>query len=201
MIEASIRKKQGDFSLSAELSDGGFICLAGRNGSGKSTLFRVIAGQLKMDEGFVKVGGRDVTRQPVERRGIVMVTPGSSLPHLKVDSHLKWGAAIRGVPLDERVIAGTKAALGIDFGGSVRTLSLGMRERVSLATALLARPKVILVDEAFSNLHDREEFVANYRKLAGEAGVDVMFSTQDEDEGAGADHLYLIKQGVAERAK
>ena len=201
MIEARVKRKRGDFSLSAELSDGGFIGVAGKNGSGKSTLFRVIAGQLKVDEGFVKVGGIDVTRQPVERRGIVMVTPWSSLPHLKVDSHLRWGAAIRRVTLDERVVAETKAALGIDFGGTVRTLSLGMRERVSLATALLARPRVILVDEAFSNLHEREEFVANYRRLAGEAGVDVMFSTQNEEDGVGTDHLYLIKQGLVERVK
>lgn len=201
MIEAWVKRKRGDFSLSAELSDGGFIGVAGKNGSGKSTLFRVIAGQLKVDEGFVKVGGIDVTRQPVERRGIVMVTPWSSLPHLKVDSHLRWGAAIRRVTLDERVVAETKAALGIDFGGTVRTLSLGMRERVSLATALLARPRVILVDEAFSNLHEREEFVANYRRLAGEAGVDVMFSTQNEEDGVGTDHLYLIKQGLVERVK
>jgi molybdate/tungstate transport system ATP-binding protein len=72
-----------------------------------------------------------------------------------------------------------------------------MCERVSLATALLAAPAGILVDEAFSNLHDREEFIASYRRLAGDAGIHVVFSTQDESDGSLAQHLYVLEDGRA----
>lgn len=201
MIEISAKKRLGEFSLSAEISDAGFMCLSGRNGSGKTSLFRAITGHLAMDEGFVRVGGTDVTRLPAERKGVVMVTPGSSIPHLEVDSHLRWGASLRGVRLDERRMTETKAALGIDFKGRARTLSLGMRERLSLATALLSSPKLILVDEAFSNLHDREGFIASYRRLTEEARVDVLFSTQTPEDGELADHLYTMTDGKTQRLK
>ena len=72
---------------------------------------------------------------------------------------------------------------------------MGMKERVALATALLSSPSAILVDEAFSNLHEREGFIAAYRRLTEEAGIDVVFSTQDESEGRLSDHLYLMSEG------
>ena len=199
MIEASVKRKLGGFSLSADLNDGGFVCLAGRNGSGKTCFMKAIVGLLPLDEGFVRIGGADVTRLPVERRGMVMVTPGSSIPHLKVDTHLRWGARLRKIPLDERHVSDVKAELGIDYDGRVRTLSLGMRERVSLATALLSSPKAILVDEAFSNLHERDQFIGTYRRLAKESGIDVVFSTQDESEARLADHLYVIADGRTQK--
>jgi molybdate/tungstate transport system ATP-binding protein len=195
LIEVSVRRKLGSFSLSAELHDGGFICLTGRNGSGKSCFFKTIAGYLEMDEGYVRIGGMDVGRLPVERRGVVLVTPDSSIPHMEVDDHLRWGAKLRKIPIDAGRVSRVKAELGIDFGGRVRTLSMGMKERVALATALLSSPRAILVDEAFSNLHEREAFIAAYKKIAAEAGIDVIFSTQDESDGRLSDHLYLMSEG------
>jgi molybdate/tungstate transport system ATP-binding protein len=199
VIEASVRRKLGGFYLSADFTDGGFVCLTGKNGSGKTCFLKAIAGQLPIDQGYVKVGGRDITRLPVEKRGVVLVTPGSSIPHLGVDAHLRWGAGLRKIPVDEGRLSQVKADLGIDFGGRVRVLSLGMRERVSLATALLASPRAILVDEAFSNIHDRQVFIAAYRRLASAAGIDVIFSTQEESDASLADHLYVITDGKIER--
>ncbi len=199
MIEARAMKELGRFSLSAEVHDGGFICLVGRNGSGKSTFLKAIAGQLSIDEGFVRVGGIDITRLPVEKRGVVMVTPGSSIAHLDVEAHLRMGAKLRKITLDHAHVERVKTDLGIDFRGRARTLSLGMRERLSLATALLSSPKVILVDEAFSNLHGRRDFISVYRKLAKEAGVDVIFSSQDDSDASLADHLYAIADGRTEK--
>ena len=199
MIEASVKRKLGNFSLAADLNDGGFICLCGRNGSGKSCFMKAVSGQLTIDEGYVHVGGVDMTRLPIERRGVVYLTPGSAIPHLRVDSHLRWGARLRKIRLDEGRVSRVKSELGIDYDGRVRTLSMGMRERVSLATALLASPKAILVDEAFSNLHEREAFMGAYRKLAAESGIDVVFSTQDESEARLADHFYVISEGRTQR--
>lgn len=196
MIEASLRAHLGQFRLSADIKGEGITCIAGRNGSGKTTLLRTISGLVRIDDGFVRVRGTDVTRLPVEKRGIVLVTPSSFFPHLAVDQHITWGARLRGrVPAGEEV-SKVKSALGIDFGGSVRHLSMGMRERVALATSLLARPEAILVDEAFSNLHDREDFVLSYGKLAKDAGIDLVFASQDEADGELADRTYLMSGGT-----
>jgi len=133
----------------------------------------------------------------MERRGIVLVTPESSIPGMEVDAHIRWGARLKRAEISEEKVAAVKKELGIDFQGRVGKLSLGMRERVSLATALLAGPAGILVDEAFSNLHDREEFIASYRRLAVDAGIHVVFSTQDESDGRLAQHLFTLEDGRA----
>jgi molybdate/tungstate transport system ATP-binding protein len=197
MIEAAVRKRFGEFSLDAAVSEDGFVCLAGRNGSGKTTFLRIVAGLTKPDGGHVKIGGRDVTGMPLEKRGVVMVTPESSIPSLRVDAHLRWGAKLKGVEIDNERLEAVKEKLGLDFQGRVEKLSLGMRERVSLATALISAPAAILVDEAFANLHEREGFITSYRKLSAEAGIDVVFSTQDDSDGKLAEHLYVMEEGRA----
>ena len=195
MIEADLKAHMGEFRLSAQISTGGVTCIAGRNGSGKTSLLRAIAGLVDLDEGFVRVAGRDVTRAPVERRGVVLVTPASHFAHLDVDSHLLWGARLAKREVGRGQVDSVKSELGIDFGGPVRRLSLGMRERVALATALLAGPKAILVDEAFANLHERDAFVASYAGLAAKAGTDLVFTSQDEGDGRLAERLYVIADG------
>jgi len=195
LIDAKVRKRLGQFQLDAELKSDGTTCVAGRNGAGKTSLLRAIAGLLRIDEGHVRIGALDVTSLPVEKRGVVMVTPDSSLPSLDVDSHMTWGARLKGKRIGRDELLRVKSNLGVDFGGPVRNLSLGMRERVSLATALLASPKAILVDEAFSSLHQRDEFIVSYSALAKEMGIDLVFSSQDETDGRLAGHLYSMTNG------
>jgi molybdate/tungstate transport system ATP-binding protein len=199
LIEAALQKRLGQFSLDVSMKEEGFICLAGRNGSGKTTFLRLVAGLSKPDTGHVAIDGRDVTALPVEKRGVVLVVPESSIPSMEVDFHLRWGAKLKKSDLSAERLAAVKEELGIDFQGRVGKLSLGMRERVSLATALLSSPEAILVDEAFSNLHEREEFISSYRRLASAAGIDVVFSTQDESDERLAEHAYVIVDGRATR--
>jgi len=133
-----VQKQYGQFSIDATMSEGGFICLAGKNGSGKTTFLRIIAGLTKPDGGRVKINGTDVTAMPLEKRGVVMVTTESSISNMRVDGQLRWGAKLKGVEIGEEILERTKKQLGIDFHGQVGKLSLGMRERVALATALLS---------------------------------------------------------------
>lgn len=199
MIEVKIRKQLGEFLLSAELEGSGFICLAGRNGSGKTSLLRALAGLLQIDEGYVRIGGIDVTRLPIDKRDVVMVTNNSCLPHLDVESHITWGARLRKTRPEKEKVSMVKDELGIDFSGPVRRLSAGMRVRLSLATAFLASPRAILVDEAFSNLHEKQEFVTSFRRLISGEGMDLIFSTPDEADGRLADHQYVISNGTTLR--
>jgi len=199
MIDALVRKKLGSFSLDASLSGGGFICLAGRNGSGKTTTMRAIAGLDPLGGGYVKVNGEDVSALPAERRRVVMVTPSSSIAHLDVNSHIVWGARLGGKGPSADRIEDVKSRLGIDYDGRVGRLSLGMKERVVLATALLSASRVILVDEAFSNLHEKDAFMGAYRALAKEFGTDVIFSSQVESDGRLADKLIVIENGSTKK--
>ena len=187
----------GSFRLDASVEGTGTICVAGRNGAGKSTLMKAIAGFLALEEGYVRVGGVDVTRLPVEKKGVVMVTPESAFLHMDVDSHLRWGAKLKGRTFTEAEVARVKSDLGIDYSGKVGSLSLGMRERVSLASALLASPRAILVDDVFSSLHGKEECIARYRELTGESGIDLLFTSQDPSDGKLAGRLYLMNSGSA----
>jgi molybdate/tungstate transport system ATP-binding protein len=161
---------------------------------------RVIAGLQRIEEGYVKIGGVDVTHLPVDRRGVVLVTPTSSIPHLDVDSHIAWGARLKGRKVDAAYLSRTKSELGIDFDGPVGRLSIGMKARVVLATAVLAAPKAILVDETFSSIHGRREFISSYGRLVKEAKTDLIFSSQDEADGDLSDNLCLMENGSARLA-
>ena len=190
-----MRARRGSFRLDADINSKGVICLAGKNGAGKSTLARAIAGFLPIEDGYVKVGGVDVTHFPVEEKGVVLITPDSAFLHMDVDSHLRWGAKLKGTSLGAAKVSRVKSELGIDFSGKVGMLSIGMRERVALASGLLAAPRAILVDDVFSNLHDKEDFIARYGRLTDESGIDLLFTTQDENDGKLAGRLYVVRNG------
>ena len=199
MIEADVKKRLGEFSLDANVSDEHFICLTGKNGSGKTTLLNLITGILTPDDGYVSLNSRKITNLPIEQRQVSIVTPDSCLPHLDVDRHLIWGAKNKGLNVERDYVKEIKTALGINFSGKVRKLSLGMRERVSLATSLVSKPQLILVDEAFSNIDNHRDFVDTFRDLAAKAKVDVIFTTQYPEDSTQADHHYQLDSGKSTR--
>jgi molybdate/tungstate transport system ATP-binding protein len=199
VLDVVVALKRGEFSLRAEVHDSGFICLSGLNGSGKSTLLNIIAGTIRPDSGYVKINSKDVTRLPIESREVVLVNPDSNIPHLDVEKHLVWGAAARKLAPDFEQVHRVRETLGINYGGRIEKLSLGMRERVALATALLARPKVILVDEAFSNIDHREDFIGSFATLCRAASIDLMHTSQHKDDARLADHHYEIVAGTSTR--
>jgi len=195
MLEIRAKKKLGEFFLNSDLTDEGFICLTGPNGSGKSTFLNIIAGVLTLDEGFVKVSQRDVTNLPPEKREIVLVTPDSYIPHLHVDKHLEWGAHVKNLEIDPAFVSKVKASLGISYNDKLTSLSLGMRERVALGTALLSKPRLILIDETFSNIDNRLIFLSEFRKLCSESKIEAIFTTQFEEDANCSDHGYLMNAG------
>lgn len=87
----------------------------------------------------------------------------------------------------------------MSFDGKVRKLSLGMRERVALATSLISKPELILVDEALSNIDNRRDFIDAFKNLATKEKIDVMFTTQNPEDSSHADHHYRLESGKSTR--
>ena len=201
MIHAKARKRLDNFVLDAEIHDEGFVSLKGQNGAGKSTFLNIIAGTLRGDEVLVEIGSKDVTGSIIEKRGIVLVTPQSIIPHLDVEKHLLWGAAVRKRNLEYEELKSVKRALGIDYSGRLEKLSLGMQERVSLATAVLGGPKLILIDETFSNIDNKAEFISEFRSLCADRKIDVIFTTQFDEDAQLSDHTYEILAGKSKRLR
>ena len=197
MIQAAVLKRLGQFVLDVHYSGSGITCITGGNGSGKTTFLRLVAGHLRPDSGYVRVDGVDVTDLPPERRGVVLIGQNSYLPSKSLADHLRWGARVRGVPAAEGEVREVASALGVpmDWSGPVDALSAGNRVRVSVATAILSRPRAILVDEAFSAISDRREFLSSFSSIVRSRGIDAIIVTHDPSEVEDSDGCYLMDSG------
>lgn len=200
MIDADVEKHYTTFTLSAKLKDSGIISIIGKNGSGKTTFLKIIAGIIKPDRGYVKINDKDVTNLPINKRNVIFVNQESYIPNLKVKAHLTWGAKIRKIKLDEKEVIEIAKTLEIPVheNKKVEQLSLGNKEKVALGTALLARPKVILVDEGFSNISNRKEFIKNYFNLVKEFKIEIVYVTQDLEDAKIAEKTYYMNNGFLE---
>ncbi len=169
---------------------GSVTALLGPSGCGKTTTLRLLAGLAEPDPGgHVTFDGRDVTRLPVEKRGIGMVFQGYALfPTRDVAGNIGYGLEVRGVPRAERDrrVAEMLRLTRLD-GLAVRRvdqLSGGQRQRVALARALAPAPGLLLLDEPFGALDARlrEALRHELAALLAELGVTAVFVTHDQAE-------------------
>jgi urea transport system ATP-binding protein len=143
------------WDVSLEVPAGGVICLMGRNGVGKTTLLKTIMGLLPVRSGSIVFDGADLTgRRPEERMtcGIGYVPQGREIfPNLTVKENLRLGSlaaksgAERAAPLDDVFELFPKLAQFLGRKGGV--LSGGEQQQLAIARVLLARPKILLMDE------------------------------------------------------
>jgi ABC-2 type transport system ATP-binding protein len=182
--------------VSLEVRPGVVTGLLGPSGSGKSTLMRAIVGVQIVESGEVTVLG-DPAGSPENRRRVGYVTQAPSVyADLTVRENLRYFARIVDAP-DERV----DEAIGtVDLGGHadqvVRTLSGGERSRVSLASALLGKPEVLVLDEPTVGLDPvlRRDLWQAFHALA-EAGTTLLVSSHVMDEADRSDDLVLMRDG------
>lgn len=179
MIEAqSLSRRFGDFTavdgVSFSAADREILGMLGPNGAGKTTTIRMITGFLPPTSGRVTVAGHDLFESPTEARRQVGYLPENVAlyPEMRVDEYLTFRARLEG-------LAGGKARGAISevvercLLGDVRhqiigTLSKGYRQRVGLATAILHRPSVLVLDEPTVGL-DPKQIIA-IRELIRELG-------------------------------
>jgi ABC-2 type transport system ATP-binding protein len=184
--------------LSFVVEPGRVTGFAGPNGAGKSTTMRLILGLDAPDGGHALVGGRRYAsiRRPLCHVGALLDATDPH-PARRGRDHLRWLAAAAGLPAGraDEVLALT--GLSADGGRRVRGYSLGMRQRLGLAAALLGDPPVLLLDEPVNGLDPEGiRWIRGFlRELAAE-GRTVLVSSHlmSELEGT-ADHLLVISRG------
>ncbi len=169
--------------------------LLGPNGSGKTTLIRLICGLLEAHAGTVTVLGQKMPNVGVLRHIGYMTQAAALYPALSVEENVRFFAAINGAE------AGVKDALELvqlwDRRGSVvSTLSGGLRQRCSLACALVHRPELLLLDEPTVGIDPqlRVQFWEFFRRMAAD-GTTLIVSSHVMDEADRCQRLGLVQYG------
>ena len=172
IIIENLRKSFGEeeilHGICREFETGKIHGIVGNNGSGKTVMMKCICGFLRPDEGHVFVNGLEVGKDIdfPEDMGIIIETPGF-LPGVTGMKNLNLLASLRGIA-DDRRIRQTIERVGLDskLRKPVSKYSLGMRQRLGIAQAIMEDPSLLILDEPFNGLD--KHGVAKIRSLIKE---------------------------------
>lgn len=150
----SFEKEEILHGISREFEAGKIHGIVGNNGSGKTVMMKCICGFLRPDQGHVWVEGKEVGKEIdfPDDMGIIIETPGF-LPGVTGIKNLKLLASLRGV-VDEEQICRTIERVGLNpkLKKPVSKYSLGMRQRLGIAQAIMENPSLLILDEPFNGL-------------------------------------------------
>jgi ABC-2 type transport system ATP-binding protein len=181
--------------LSFDLEPGEVTGLLGPSGCGKTTLMRAMVGVQREVRGTLTVLGEEAGSPGLRRRvGYVTQAP-AVYGDLTVAENLRYFAALSGAANADAVVE--QVALGPQRDQLVRDLSGGQHARVSLATALLGRPELLVLDEPTVGLDPvlRRDLWELFRSLAAD-GATLLVSSHVMDEAVRCDRLLLMRDGV-----
>ena len=192
IIVSGVVKQFGRFAalrgVSAEFDAGKFHAILGDNGAGKTTLLRALAGLAHPTQGTIRMFGQDP--QDSSREIGYMAHPSLLYDEMSGMENLRYFARLYEIAGDERC-AEVIRAVGLDpqLTRPVGQYSQGMRQRMSLARAILHDPKLLLLDEPFSNVdvHSAREMVILLKNMRG-SGKTIFVVT----------HQALLLDGVAD---
>jgi molybdate transport system ATP-binding protein len=186
-LEVRARTRLGDFTLDAAFTtDGKITAIFGPSGAGKTSLINVVAGLIKPEDGYVAVDHTvllDTTRGidvPAHKRRIGYVFQESRLfPHLTVKQNLLYGRWF--APRDLRRTSFDEVIELLDLGSllhrGTRQLSGGEKQRVAIGRALLASPRLLLLDEPLSSLDEKrkQEVMPFLERLRDHARMPIVY--------------------------
>ena len=188
--------------IDLDVAPGEIVGLLGDSGCGKSTLLRVVAGLEPQTGGEVRLDGRPLgPATPPELRGIGLMFQDYALfPHLSVAGNVGFGLARRPRREAAAIVAERLAQVGLSHRADAfpATLSGGEAQRAALARALAPEPRVLLLDEPFSNLDRRlrERIRAETLALLRSGGITALLVTHDPEEALdGCDRIVLMREG------
>lgn len=173
-----------DINLQVEPAD--FCGIIGRNGSGKSMLLKTISGLIPATTGSVTVFGKQVGNNgsPAHSTGILIESPGL-LDRYSAKYQLSVLAEIAGAkdPKSDAIKALAYVGLDPEDKRNVKKYSLGMRQKVGIAIALMGEPKLLLLDEPTSNLDDNS--IDDLKKLLvrlNQDGVTILLASHQKSD-------------------
>tara|TARA_B100000287_G_C20673962_1_gene794517 strand:+ start:3516 stop:4235 length:720 start_codon:yes stop_codon:yes gene_type:complete len=193
-------------NVSLEAEKGKLTCILGPNGAGKSTLLFTIAGILKSDRGSIQFLGRQISKMKtseIVKEGLVLVPENRLVfPHLSVRENLLAGAFSRFSRKDEveedvESVYQRFPILKERYLQEAGTLSGGEQQMLAVARALMARPKLLLMDEPSVGLAPKiVNTIFEIIKTLSEEGISIVLVEQNAVKASAiADHIYLLDQG------
>lgn len=192
MIEIKgVSKFFSEFSLkdiNISIENGEFIGILGQSGSGKSTLLNLVAGLDKDFSGEIVIDGKTPSRMIKDGEVAMVFQSDLLLPHLNVWENIAFGLKIKKISKDEIEKRVKNTLVEMDLVGKEKRfpneLSGGEKQRVSIARAIVTRPKLLLMDEPFSaldfNLRDKMQKMV--KKLHERLKITIIFVTHDREE-------------------
>lgn len=208
MLSVDIVKQLGDFTLKAAFKSDGLVTgLFGNSGAGKTSIVNMIAGLSRPDHGVISLDGETLDdaekgiHVPPHRRRIGYVFQDARLfPHLDVRQNLDYGRRMNGLERDATTESRTVELLDIGHLLDRRPaqLSGGERQRVALGRALLAKPRLLLLDEPLGSLDEQRkaDILPYFIKLRDEAAIPMVFVSHDPNEMRRlATNVVMLKRG------
>ena len=178
------------------ISTGEIFGLLGPNGSGKSTTLKMLLGLVTPDEGTVNVLGLDALKQPVEVKRLVGYVPESAnlYEFLTGIEYLDFIADIYGVPTEEKKQRITEYLKALQLegreGDMINSYSDGMKKKISLISAFIHKPKLLILDEPLNALDPRSaRIVKEFLYELKNQGVTTIMST----------HVLEIAEAICDR--
>jgi molybdate transport system ATP-binding protein len=206
-LSVDVRAQVGDFAVAANfVSSGHVTALFGESGAGKTTLVNLIAGLLQPDQGriaiddVVFVDTAEGIAMPAHRRGVGYVfQEGRLFPHLSVRGNLTYGMRFArgrsGPSLDD---IATLLGIGALLDRRPGDLSGGEKQRVAIGRALLAAPRLLLMDEPLASLDRKRkaEILPYIERLRDEVRLPIVYVSHAADEVARlADDVVVLASG------
>jgi molybdate transport system ATP-binding protein len=208
MLRVDVSRQLGEFFIEASFaSEGRVTGLFGASGAGKTSLINMIAGLLRPDRGTIAIDGEMLddaaasVHVPAHRRRIGYVFQDARLfPHLDVRQNLDYGRRMNGLAADPANQARIVDLLDIGTLKDRRPgqLSGGERQRVALGRALLAQPRLLLLDEPLGSLDEerKAEILPYLVRLRDEANVPMVYVSHDAGEMRQlATQVVMLKRG------
>ena len=199
--------------LSLKVHDGEIVTLLGPSGCGKTTTLRIVAGLETADAGTIHFGDRpivDVARRlslaPDKRRLGMVFQSYAIWPNMTVEENVAFPLKSQKYPGNEIKPRVERALELVGMGGYQKRpaplLSGGQQQRVALARAVVTEPRILLLDEPFSNLDAklREQMRIEVKLLQKQLGLAVLFVTHDQTEALGlSDRIAVMRLGVVQQ--
>lgn len=189
--------------VSLHLEKGKIYGLVGRNGSGKTVLLKCICGFIHPTSGKITVDGKQIGKDVefAENTGFIIENPGF-LPQYNAYKNLAYLYSVR-QRIDREKIRHYIRLVGLnpDDPKKVRNFSMGMKQRLGLAQALMESPELLMVDEPFNGLDQNgvEEIREIFLQLKEEGRTILLVSHNSEDIRVLCDEVYGMDQGVLKR--